>query len=212
MKLRKSSRSRRPSPSPTPLHRLAKPPHPRSATSSIRTDEERASIAASFLDPYDTIKTGVWTPIGLLPAAVRAFGGYFDTSALVPGDLILVHAKRPSHAQRAIIRAQRRGGFAPDDARWHHAAVYTGEDSIIEALLHGVRHNPLFSHIPKCLLRVRRDPNLADPQKTKPCGQGHVEHGEILFSDAAAPALSARSTKLPATCADRSAVLCHDLF
>jgi len=118
-----------------------------------------------FLDPDDTTTTGTWTPAGPLPAAVRKFGRYLDTSALLPGDLILFNAKRPTITSRAIIRVQQRGGYREDDARWHHAAVYTGEDEIVEAVLHGVRHNPIFSYFPSHRTRVRRDASLTAPQR-----------------------------------------------
>ena len=96
---------------------------------------------------------------------MRSFGRYLDTSALVPGDLILFHAKRPNIAQKAIIGAQRRGGYGNEDARWHHAAVYTGEDFVLEAVLSGVRHHPLFTYFPRYLIRVRRDASLTDAQR-----------------------------------------------
>ena len=119
-----------------------------------------------YLDPNVTNVSGPWKPAGPIPKKLREFGYFPDTAIWKPGDLLLFSAVRPSFASRAIITTQLEGGFAKDDARWHHAAVYVGHDHICEAVLWGgVRYEPIYSYVGSHLIRVRRDEKLSESQR-----------------------------------------------
>jgi hypothetical protein len=82
--------------------------------------------------------------------------------------LILVHALNPGLGSRAIIQVQSSGGHHPDDAKWHHAAVYIGEFQICEAQVSGgVRRTYLYDYVRTHELRVRRDLALTDAEQWK---------------------------------------------
>lgn len=83
----------------------------------------------------------------------------------MPGDLLLLSATAPNRAQRAIVDAQRRLGYAEDDARWHHAAVYIGDRYMCEAVVSGVRYHPVADLVGNRLIRVRRNSALSQQQR-----------------------------------------------
>lgn len=120
-------------------------------------------MAQLLLDPKHIQSTGPWVPQGPLPEAVRNFGYVPDFSALLPGDLLLFCPLAPDWVSRQIQKAQRRGGYHTDDARWTHAAVYLGDgaDGLCEATTRRVRTAEIFKYIPDHLVRVRRAPNLS---------------------------------------------------
>lgn len=99
---------------------------------------------------------GLWKPSGPLPKRVRSFGKYPNTEDWRPGDVLLVCAASPGWMQRAIQRAQEEGGYSPDHARWHHAAIYIGDDYLCEADLGGVRYVEVFDYVGTHQLRLRR--------------------------------------------------------
>ena len=114
-----------------------------------------------FLDPVDTTITGLWTPPGPIPIALREFGRFPDTRLLRPGDLVLVSSLRPNWIERTIIGVQLKAGFAPSDARWHQAAIYLGYDRICELKMSRPAVVPLYRYVVSYSLRVRRDPSLS---------------------------------------------------
>jgi hypothetical protein len=117
------------------------------------------------LDPAVQSTIGFWTPPGPVPKQLRSFGRVPNIDQWLPGDLILVSAARPAFSSRGIIQAQEEGGFAPEHARWHHAAVYVGDLRICEAtVLRGVVTEFLYRYIGSHLLRVRRPPGLKPDQ------------------------------------------------
>ena len=83
----------------------------------------------------------------------------------MPGDLLLFSATAPNRAQRAIVAAQRRLGYAADDARWQHAAVYIGDRYMCEAVFAGVRYHPVADMVGDRLIRVRRNRALSQAQR-----------------------------------------------
>jgi cell wall-associated NlpC family hydrolase len=113
-----------------------------------------------YLDPADADVVGLCPRPGPMSPHVRAFGRYPDVSAMRPGDLVLVSAVEPTWLSRRIMAAQEQGGFAADDARWHHAAVYVGNGRICEATLRGVQACDLDQYVGTHRIRVRRDPQL----------------------------------------------------
>lgn len=125
--------------------------------------------AQLVLDPEDLTTTGHWTPSGPIPSALRQFGRFPDVRKWLPGDLLLFSAVSPNWIAQQIIQGQQRGGYAEDDARWHHAAVYLGDGmSICEAVSRGVRSIPIYPYIfGGYRLRVRRDNSLSDEERWK---------------------------------------------
>ena len=118
------------------------------------------------LDPRDRTTTGRWIPPGPIPPSLRQFGQFPNTHAWHPGDLLLFSALIPSRMSRAIIRGQERGGYAPEDARWHHAAVYLGDGiTICEASIGGVHCVPVYRYVETHLLRIRRDETLSPDKR-----------------------------------------------
>lgn len=123
-----------------------------------------------FLDPRNAAAeaAGSYPPTTPLPPHVRQFGYVPDESLLLPGDLVLTSAINPSFGSRAIINVQTDGGHDPEDARWHHAAVYLGEMVVCEAQVWGgVRITSLYDYVGGHLLRFRRDPNLSGDDRWK---------------------------------------------
>lgn len=122
-----------------------------------------------ILDPENRTVTGLWKPPGPIPPHLRQFGRFPDTSLWLPGDLLLFNAVHPGWIAQSIIQGQQRGGYAEEDARWHHAAVYLGDGiSICEAVACGVRHRPIYAYIlGNYRLRIRRDCALTPEDRWK---------------------------------------------
>ncbi|MEA2337688.1 MAG: hypothetical protein QOE82_1695 [Thermoanaerobaculia bacterium] len=110
------------------------------------------------LDPADKTAVGTWKAPGAIPPQLRSFGRFPDVTQWRAGDLLLVSAVKPPFFSQQIINAQQSGGYAADDARWHHAAIYVGRSNVCEALTNGVAHGPIYKYVGSHLLRVRRDP------------------------------------------------------
>lgn len=68
----------------------------------------------------------------VLDRRIRSFGYLPDEAELLPADIVLI-ASDGGKAPRWIEATQRRGGFAEDHARWTHAALYIGNDRVVEA-------------------------------------------------------------------------------
>jgi hypothetical protein len=112
------------------------------------------------LDPAEPVAGPPIRPGRPLPMAARLFGRLPDTSVLLPGDIVLFNRIDRRFSHRAIERVQGRYGFAADDARWHHAAIYVGQDAVCEAGLGGVRFHTMLDRLTTYRLRVRRLPDL----------------------------------------------------
>jgi hypothetical protein len=117
-------------------------------------------MAQVVLDPADQTTVGTWKAPAAIPPELRKFGRFPDITSWRAGDLLLVSAVEPPFFSRQIINAQQRGGYADEDARWHHAAIYVGKTNVCEALTTGVTHGPIYKYVGSHLLRVRRDPLL----------------------------------------------------
>jgi hypothetical protein len=121
--------------------------------------------AQRVLDPRQPTAQGSWTPPGALPPALRKFGHFPDLSSLWPGDLLLVSSLKPTAGSKLIVATQQIGGYAEEDARWHHAAVYVGAKiGICEANLDGVAATAIYPYVGGHLLRARRDPHISRDQ------------------------------------------------
>ena len=122
-------------------------------------------MSQKFLNPVDANANKSVALVGPLPTKLRDFGFYPNTRDWLPGDLVFFSALKPSWISRRIIAAQRAGGFAEADARWHHVAVYIGEECVCEALRSGVRHSSIYDRILTNLIRVRCDPGLTADER-----------------------------------------------
>lgn len=98
----------------------------------------------------------------VLPKAVRQLGHIPGCDRMRPGDLILFSTVpgKLMHLKDflGIPAFQERGGYAHDDARWYHAAVFLGIgfDMIEANVVRGVRRASLLDRLPHHLIRVRR--------------------------------------------------------
>lgn len=101
-----------------------------------------------------------WKPTVPVDRALRKFGYCLDVASLLPGDLVLVSAREPGLVAAAITHVQTMGGYAPEDARWQHAAVYVGDGAICEAVRSGVKVSLLHDYVPSHRMRFRRAPQL----------------------------------------------------
>lgn len=85
-----------------------------------------------------------------------------DEAALLPADIVLI-ASDGAKVSRWIEATQRLGGFAEHHAIWTHAALYIGNDRVVEATPKGgVRVAPLSEVTLGGVALVRRLPS-ADP-------------------------------------------------
>lgn len=118
----------------------------------------------TFLDPRETAgpeSPPDWIPVGPLPPELRSFGYYPDITLMHPGDLILLSPIKIAGIPKKIVAAQEIGGYALEDARWTHAAVYAGAKvGLCEATRRGVHASLLHGYVGRYLFRVRRDPTL----------------------------------------------------
>lgn len=106
-----------------------------------------------------------WKPDYAIPSLIREWGYCPDFNDWLPGDLILVSAIKPNFIAKAIRRIQEKGGYASDDARWEHAAVYIGSGTLCEANRHGIRIVSIFDYTGSHLIRVRRNNSLTKDQR-----------------------------------------------
>jgi hypothetical protein len=131
------------------------------------------------LDPRQAQSNGTtWRPTGPLPAKVRAFALFPNIDDWLPGDLVLVSPVFPDWIERQIVDAQTRCGYSPEDARWHHAAVYMGDGYVCEAGTSGVRYAAIFNYVGDHLIRLRRDFDLTSDQRWRLAIQAVVRLGE----------------------------------
>jgi hypothetical protein len=111
-----------------------------------------------------------WRPTGAIPPDFRNFGKFFDTSSWRPGDLILTRELQPDFVGRWIQKAQVKGGYAPDDSRWSHAAMYVGDGlTVCEATFsfkggaHGVVLTQLWDYcFGDSAIRIRRPTSVSN--------------------------------------------------
>jgi hypothetical protein len=137
-------------------------------------------LSQHFLDPNDIghPSSNSWTPDGPLPLGLRGFGYYPDVDSMQPGDLILVSPAKVTGLSGQIISTQQRGGYAHEDARWCHAAVYAGAKiGLCEATHQGVRAEQLNRYVGSHLFRVRRDSSL-----TREVGWEIVAHALVRLN------------------------------
>jgi len=113
-----------------------------------------------------------------VPLETRKFGKVLDTRHLKPGDLLLTRDLKPEWTGRVIVSVQELGGYASQDARWSHAAMYLGDgahvveatfDSIVEG--GNVRVTSLDEYAKgEAALRFRRPKHLeSDIERWKLC-------------------------------------------
>lgn len=131
-----------------------------------------------LLPATEPIPGATWIPPGPIPKTLRAFGKFPNLDQWRPADLLLVASLTPDAAVRQIVSAQARGGYAPEDARWQHAAVYIGEGYVVEATLHGVHYAPIYPYLGGHCLRLRRPLDLSDDDRWRIAIQASVRSNE----------------------------------
>ncbi len=131
------------------------------------------------LDPRHAKSNGTnWRPVEQLPSKVREFALFPNIEDWLPGDLVLAAQVKPDWIHRQIAEAQLRSGFAAEDARWQHAAVYMGDGFLSEAGTSGVRYASISNYVGEHLIRVRRDPSLNGDERWRLAIQAVVRLGE----------------------------------
>jgi hypothetical protein len=117
------------------------------------------------------LANGNWVPPGAIPASLREFGKYPNTSDWWPGDLLLTRDIEPDRVSRAITSAQVRGGYHQDDSDWTHAALYLGDGlNVCEASFDSpwrggdVRITRLWDYCGSYALRVRRSTFITEEE------------------------------------------------
>ncbi len=121
-------------------------------------------MTQKVLDPQQLETSGVWKATRPLPHKVREFGKYPNIDNWKPGDLILLEALELPLISRAIQRTQNKGGYSLEHARWHHAAIYMGNEYICEATFFGVKYRTLDHYISSHRMLVRRNNRLSDKE------------------------------------------------
>jgi len=120
-------------------------------------------VAQKIIDPGNLGTLVKEVSVDILPDSARKFGHVPDFSQCKAGDLILFRRPSPDFFARKISWIQARGGFAPEDNCWTHAAVFLEEDFVVEAVPGpGVQTRSLYSDIPHRILRVRRRIQLSE--------------------------------------------------
>jgi hypothetical protein len=90
-----------------------------------------------------------------VPRKLRDSGVYPNLAKLQPGDLLLVSPLKPGLNARLIQWAQEQVHRAEDQV-WIHAAIYLGDNAIVEIDGSGVRVNLLFKYVATHKMLFRR--------------------------------------------------------
>ena len=112
-------------------------------------------MSRNILDPEDRRISGNVVELDRVPIAIRDTGSYPDLDQLQPGDLLLVSPSKPNLTARMIQWGQQRVHSA-DNAIWMHAALYLGDNALVEIDGGGVSVSPLFKYVLTHKLLFRR--------------------------------------------------------
>jgi hypothetical protein len=99
----------------------------------------------TILDPDSRGAPVSQIEIDRAPVEFRRDGAYPDIRLLQPGDLLLVSPLKPGPNARLIQWAQKRV-HRPTDAQWMHAAIYLGDNALVEIDGGGVQVSLLFKY------------------------------------------------------------------
>jgi hypothetical protein len=175
------------------------------------------AIPRPIVDPRNPGKPVGEKSITQLRPKTRKFGLVPDWGRCQPGDLILSCSISPDCIERGISVAQRRAGFAADNSRWTHAAVYLYEDFIAEAdPWAGVRTRSLYSDVPTSLFLIRRRNSLTIEERYRIalCAQRMLgaRYGLLAAFSAGLRALVSPMWNRPWFARKRRAVICSQVF
>ena len=99
-----------------------------------------------ILDPNARSAAAGHIQLERVPRPIRDTGVYPDISLLQAGDLLLVSPIKPNLTARMIQNVQGQVHRA-DDAQWMHAALYLGDNAVIEIDGGGVKVSLLFDYV-----------------------------------------------------------------
>jgi hypothetical protein len=120
-------------------------------------------LSRTILDPAKRGAPAAQIEIDRAPVEFRRVGVYPDIRQLQPGDLLLVSPLKRGLNARLIQWAQGQV-HRPDDAQWIHAAIYLGDNALVEIDGGGVKVNLLFKYARTHRMLFRRvlDPAAND--------------------------------------------------
>lgn len=144
------------------------------------------------LDPADTEIQGHFTPLGPLPTRLREFGRFPNSDEWRVGDIILFSDCRPGLVARSIREVQTATGYALEDARWQHAAIYVGQQNLCEAVWPRIRFHPIFDRIGSQMIRVRRFREDISPDQRYELAINAMSHIGMFYGWAELPRLLLR--------------------
>lgn len=112
------------------------------------------------LDPkFAPAAVAVFESTAMLPKDLRKLGAAPDFSSLLPSDVILYSSIADQKSSREITEAQSQ--FSEFHRKWTHAALYLGQNRIIEAIpFGGAKLSNIFAEVASHRMRVRRMPGL----------------------------------------------------
>lgn len=118
------------------------------------------AITGPYLHPEEKQVRGTYQPKSPIPPELREFGKFPNTHQWLPGDVLLFGEATPGFVGKTIRKVQVDCGFAITEARWQHAALYIGNDYMVEAAFPKVRFHPIFDDVMNRCILVRRMPDL----------------------------------------------------
>jgi len=120
-------------------------------------------VTRPILDPSSVDGLVGQIEVDRAPVELRNAKAYPDLSKLQPGDLLLVSPLKRSLNARLIIWAQGRV-HREVDAQWMHAAIYLGDNALVEIDGGGVKVSLLFKYAATHRMLFRR---VIDASKTE---------------------------------------------
>lgn len=140
--------------------------------------------ARPVLDP-SSAGNSTWPDLQFhqIRGSIRQFGIVPDARLLQPADLLLM--TRAATVPNLIRRAQANAGFAPTDAEWTHAALYTGDNMVVDANpIGGVSLRPMVDASFRHRMLVRRHPQLSteDRYRVVVKALAHLRRGYSLLA------------------------------
>lgn len=133
-------------------------------------DPRRANKTASGKLPQRFVRR--------ISQATHKFGYAPDMSAPRPGDVVLTRARAAIDIGGHILDFAQRRKASPDAAFWSHAALYLGDNLVVEAVPSAIRIGNLTDYVPSHFLDFRTLDSLTDQQRYEICIQACSKIGQ----------------------------------